>query len=291
MDWPRLVAILRTFLPGLILPVILLGALGLRLYGMDWDQGHGFHPDERSIYMRADCMYRVLNESPGYRDCITSQPQMEPGLPGPGTFLDADRSPLNPHWFPLGSMLIYLMVALRFVLEPCTDLDSLRSMSYAGRTIMAVADVGSVLMLYLLGKRIYSRRVGLLAAALMALAVVHIQHSHFYRPEPLLVFFLMASFWFMLQVVEKRRMGDSLLLGLFVGLTFATKVSVLAIVLPLLLVYGFSLFTTPEGRWSLPSSRAISRLRVHAGLAAVVAAASFLVTTPLRPAGHRDVCR
>ena len=280
MDRPRLSALSRALLPGLILPVILVVALGLRLYGIDWDQGHGYHPDERSFYMRADCMYRLLDESPGYSDCITSHPQTEPGFPGLGTFLDADRSPVNPHWFPLGSILIYLMVALRFLVEPFTDLDSLQRMSYAGRSIMALADVGSVFIVYLLGKRIYGRRAGLLAAALLALAVVHIQHSHFYRPEPLLVFFLLASFWSMLQVMEKRRLGDSLLLGLFVGLTFATKVSVLALVLPLVLVYSFRLFTTPEGSWSLPSGSEVSRLRVHAILAAVVAAGAFLATTP-----------
>ncbi|MEK7815054.1 MAG: hypothetical protein AAB291_03955, partial [Chloroflexota bacterium] len=43
-----------------LLLVILLAALGLRLHGINWDDGYGFHPDERDIYMRAGCMYDVL---------------------------------------------------------------------------------------------------------------------------------------------------------------------------------------------------------------------------------------
>ena len=282
MDWAGIGARIKNTSPGWLLPLILAVALGLRLYGIGWDQGFGFHPDERSIYMRADCMLQVLTEAPGYSEssCFSENPEMEPGIPGPVTFFDADKSSLNPHWFPLGSILIYLMVAIRGILEPFMDLGSLLSMGYIGRTLMALADVGTVFIVYHLGKRVYGRRVGLLAAGLVALAVVHIQHSHFYRPEPLLVFFLMASFWFMLQVMERRRPKDSVLLGLFVGLTFATKVSVLPLLLPLLLVYGFRLFTTPDGRWTTPTLQENARLRVHAFLGGAVAVAAFLVTTP-----------
>ena len=283
MDWSGLTSRLKAVSPGLLLPLILAVALGLRLYGIGWDEGHGFHPDERSLYMRADCMYDVLTETPGYAngDCFRNNPEMEPGPPSIGTVFNAERSPLNPHWFPLGSILLYLLVVIRLIFEPFMDLGSLLSMGYIGRSITAVADVGTVLMVYLLGKQIWSRRVGLLASALVAVAVVHIQHSHFYRPEPLLVFFLAGSFWAMLRVVERRRLRDSLLLGVFVGLTFAAKVSVLPLLLPLALAYGFRLFTTRDGVWNYnPSLGELSRAPLHALAAAAVAVAVFFVTTP-----------
>ena len=281
MDWPRLSARFKVLSrPGLLLFLILAVALALRLYGIGWDEGHGFHPDERSIYMQSDCMYRVLTEAPGYADCTREHPETESGLPSLSTFFDADKSPLNPHWFPLGSILIYLLVGIRFLVEPFTDMGSLLSMGYAGRSIMALADVGTVFMVYLLGKRVYGSRVGLLASALVALAVIHIQHSHFYRPEPLLIFFLLISFWFMLQMIEKRRLRDSLLLGLFVGLAVAPKVSVLPLALPLVLAYGFRLFTTTEGRWVLPSLNEAARVTGQALLAGVVAVVVFFFTMP-----------
>ena len=108
----------RLHLPGrlswafLVLPLILLVSLGLRLHGVNWDDGNLFHPDERDIYMRAGCMYDVLTEKAGYGRCgyVQQYPETVGGLPSPGVFLDAERSPLNPHWFPLGSILIYVMV-------------------------------------------------------------------------------------------------------------------------------------------------------------------------------------
>ena len=280
MDWARLTVGFKAWAPGLLLPLILVVALGLRLYGIGWDQGYGFHPDERSIYMRSDCMYRVLAEAPAYADCTRDHPEMEPGFPTGGAFFDAERSPLNPHWFPLGSIIIYLLVFSRFIIELFTDPKPLLHMAYVGRTISALADVAGIFLVYLLGKRIYSRRVGLLAAALVALAVIHIQLSHFYRPETILVFLLLASFWFMLQVMERRRLRDSILLGLFVGLAFAVKVSVLPLVLPLMLAYGFRLFATPEGEGRMPLREEVDRVLGHALLAAVVAGAAFIAITP-----------
>ena len=287
MDWPRINALTGALLPRLLLPLILAVALALRLYGIGWDGGYGFHPDERSIYMRADCMFRVLAETPDYADCITGggapykdYPDTEPGIPSFSAFFDNDRSPLNPHWFPLGTIILYLLVLLRSVIELFMDPHPLVHMAYAGRTVSALADVAGISLIYLLGKRIYGRRAALLAATLVALAVIHIQISHFYRPETILVFLLLASFWFMLQVIEKRRLRDSLLLGLAVGLVFAVKVSVLPLFLPLVLTYGFSLFTTPDGQSQAPSWVDRSRVMVHASAGAIVAGAIFIIITP-----------
>ena len=76
-----------------ILLLIAAAALGLRMNGLDWDGGNLYHPDERSIYLRADCMYRVLAEAPGWNSCQSRDfPQDEPGFPGIGTLLDKDTS-------------------------------------------------------------------------------------------------------------------------------------------------------------------------------------------------------
>ena len=263
------------------LVVILMLALGLRLYGINWDQGYGFHPDERSIYMQSDCMFRILTHGRGYQGCpnLKDFPDTEPGIPSPGVFFDADRSSLNPHWFPLGSVLLYLMVLIRSIFEPFMDLTAF-DMRFAGRTLSALADVGSIYLLFLLGRRLFDQRVGLLAADLMALAVVHIQTSHFYRPETFIVLFVLASFWFMLNVMERRRLRDWVFLGVFVGLTFAIKVSVLPLLLPILFVYGFRLFTSPSGVSAIPSSGEVYRVMRHALIGGAIAVAVFVVLTP-----------
>ena len=59
----------RVSWPFYVLLLILVVALGLRLNGINWDQGYGFHPDERDIYMRSGCMYDLLTDAPNALNC------------------------------------------------------------------------------------------------------------------------------------------------------------------------------------------------------------------------------
>ena len=133
--------------------VIFLG-LGLRLYGINWDDGNGFHPDERSIYMQSDCMYQILATTENHRDCprFIDYPDTQPGFPSINEFFDPEESPLNPHWFPLGSILIYVLVFIRSILEIFMDLSTF-DLRYVGRVLSALADVGSIFLIFLIGKK------------------------------------------------------------------------------------------------------------------------------------------
>src|SRR5690349_23142411 len=81
---------------GLGLPILLLVALGLRLFGVDWDQGHLFHPDERYIIMTTE----------GIK------------LPFPVdlNLLLTPQSPLNPHGFAYGSFIFYQLRFLQWLI-------------------------------------------------------------------------------------------------------------------------------------------------------------------------------
>ncbi len=271
----------RVSWPFFVLAAIVVVALALRLHGINWDDGYGFHPDERDIYMRSDCMYALLTDNPHADNCgyLVDHPEAEPGLGGLRAFFDSERSPLNPHWFPLGSILIYVLVFFRSVVELFTDIGGLE-MRYVGRTLSALADVGSVLMVFVLGRRLYSRNVGLLAAGLTALAVIHVQHSHFYRPETFTVLLTLVVIWATLRMVEKRRLRDSALLGLMLGLALAPKVNVLPLLAPLALGYAYRVVDEAEGRWDGVTPEVLQKIAGHALLAGAVAVAVFFVTTP-----------
>ena len=263
------------------LALILLLAAGLRLNGTNWDDGYGFHPDERDIYMRSGCMYEALAGMPSYQDCgyLRDYPETTAGVPSPAEFLDAERSPLNPHWFPLGSVLIYRLVFLRSIVELFADVSAL-DMRYVARPLSALADVGSVFFVFLLGRRMHGPAVGLLAALLASLAVINVQNSHFYRPETFSVLLTLAAFWAMLRVMDTRRLRDSLLLGLLIGLALAPKVSVLPLLAPLALVYGSRLWDAGGGRFSAIPGGVFWSTAGHASLAGVIALAAFVVTAP-----------
>ncbi len=271
----------RVSWPFFALAAIVVAALVLRLHGINWDEGYGFHPDERDIYMRSDCMYALLADKPNADDCgyLVDHTEAEPGLGGIGAFFDPERSPLNPHWFPLGSILIYVLVFFRSVVELFTDIGGM-DMRYVGRTLSALADAGSVMMVFVLGRRLYGRNVGLLAAGLTALAVIHVQHSHFYRPETFTVLLTLTCIWATLRMVEKRRLRDSALLGLMLGLALAPKVNVLPLLAPLALGYVYRVVDEAEGKWDGVTPEVLQKIAGHALLAGAVALAVFFVTTP-----------
>ena len=268
-------------LAALLLAVLLLAALSLRLYGIDWDNGHGFHPDERSFYLRADAMFRILAQAPGYQHAalLSEWPAMEPGRPGIATALSAERSPLNPHWFPLGSILIYALVLIRSIAEPFTDWGAM-DLRFAGRALAALADTASAAMMFVIGRRIYGHWTGLLAAALTAFAVIHIQHAHFYRPEPFTVLASLASLWAMLRLIETRRRRDAILLGAMVGLAMAVKIAVAPIILPLLLTLLWVAKDRAGGQWRKLTPLAATQVLPTAALAGLTALAVFAITTP-----------
>ena len=188
--------------------VLIVGvALGLRLYGLNWDEGYDWtpHPDERAILMK------VHEISP-------------PDLGDLGQIFDAEESPWNPRWFNYGSFPLYLLksVQVGYSALPGEELVDLR---LAGRTISALADAATVLLVYLLGSRMYGRREGLLASGLLALAVLHIQLSHFYAVDTQLALFAIVALYFMYCVSRDGRLRDSVLAGAFIGLGLATKAS------------------------------------------------------------------
>ena len=55
-----------------------------------------------------------------------------------------------------------------------------RHLTAVSRALTALFDVATVWLVFLLGRRVYDEKVGLLAAAFLALNVMHIQLAHFF---------------------------------------------------------------------------------------------------------------
>ena len=222
---------------SIIIIIIIIGFL-IRLYGLNWDGGYYFHPDERSIYMRVDCMYKVLMNSIGYLDCIKSPPfdLTEPGIPSLQTFLNSEKSPLNPHWFPLGSIIIYLLLFTKILISPFYNM-GIYDLHLIGRPLSMLADTGSMIFIFIITKRIFGERAAFLALLIFAFLPASIQHSHYYRPEPFSVLFILASFWSMIKLHEKQSLKNYLLVGMFIGLSLSFKISALSLCIPLFILF------------------------------------------------------
>jgi len=180
--------------------ILVVGAL-LRLTHLNWDQGTHIHPDERFLTM------------------VESALQLPKSL---SEFFDSTKSPMNPYnrdfgLFVYGTLPIFIV---RIVAEFAQNLNqalhiwnvtgssALLTMNgydavhLVGRALSGLFDLAVVPLLFLIGGRLYGRRVGLVAAALYAFAVLPLQQSHFFTVDTFATFFAVLTFYFAVRVAQ-----------------------------------------------------------------------------------------
>ncbi len=106
-----------------------------------------------------------------------------------------------------------------------------------GRFIIALFGTATVLLVYLIATRMYSKRVGLIAALFLAFSFLHISYSRVIKPDMIMVFFGCLSFLFAYLIYERGRITDYLLAALFLAFSVATKYTTVFLLLPILLAH------------------------------------------------------
>ena len=194
-----------------ILLVILLVAAYLRLSHLNWDDGTHIHPDERFLTM------------------VSSALQLPSG---PGEFFDSTRSPMSPYnkdygFFVYGTLPLFIVrVVAEFAqkfnegakLWTASPGNPLTMTGYdgiylVGRALSGLFDLACVLLTFVIGRRLYSVKVGLLGAALYAFAVLPLQQSHFYTVDTFGTFFALLTFYFAVRVAQGGRSGQRVAAG------------------------------------------------------------------------------
>lgn len=204
--------------------VLLSFALAIRIYGINWDQGGLFHPDERAFLFQVE---RI--EFPESDELDT---------------LFTKESTLNPGSFNWGSLPHYMLKGVQYSAQLFLEDDlNLFDLRFPGRVLSALADTITVALVFFIGSRWFSRRIGFLAAGMIAVSVINIQLSHFFAVDVLMTTFIVATIYFAVRVAYHGKISDAALMGLMAGLGFATKFSVSPIgiaVLSSLFIYAFS---------------------------------------------------
>ncbi len=254
------------WLYDILLVIVLAVAAYLRFTGSDWGNLDIQHPDELSV---TSVTYDIapigtLSNTLGPAPTVANQPWR---AVYPKTFTDCKEwggyfdtacSPLNPqnrghNAFVYGTVPVFIV---RYLAEWTGQMGNLKLF---GRQLSAVADLLTILLLYLIGIRLYGRRVALLGAAFSAFVVMQIQQSHFYTTDNFAVTFMILAVYFaveivvskesvqngeeqerrkyyiLLDILKNRIFWFSLLFGLAYGLAVASKLNAfpLALLLPL----------------------------------------------------------
>jgi asparagine N-glycosylation enzyme membrane subunit Stt3 len=234
--------------PFAIPALLFILAFGMRAWGVRFGlPEHFYHPDEHAIVDRATAILQT------------------------GDY--------NPHWFNYPSAYIYLQAVTYipyFLISAARGFGDTIPLGFTpygfyfvGRLTTALMGALTVLLVYVLGSRMFNRKTGLVSSLLLTFSLLHSVHSHYVTTDVPAAFFITLSFLFCYVAVDRATTKYYILAGLFAGLATSTKYPAFIAILPLLLLH---LLTIQWRDWSSLCQRV--------GLTLGAFMAGFLLGTP-----------
>lgn len=281
-------------LSALLLVLILLAGGYLRLTGLNWDEGQYIHPDE------------------GHMRNTMSLIRWPDDL---SLYFDTHSSPLNVrnvdgHRYSYGTVPLFLArAAAEWLDSGCADqpgplgrvvgsmligssIEGCRPGSFSGaynavvgRSLSALADLGTLVLIYLIGRRLYGEVTGLLAAALGAVTAFMIQQAHFFTVDSAACFLTVLAAYFSVRASQTGAWRDFGVAGIGVGLAAACKVSaasaaLLVALAGMLRLLGYGDESSDGGAGLRLDRSRVSSVLVGVCLAAALSLVAFRVGQP-----------
>jgi len=195
---------------------------------------------------------------------------------------------LDPEFFDYPSLYLYLTAALylgyfavgRLVgwfasLDAFVESWSTHWVPFflIGRTVGAIAGTITVLATYGVGRRLFGRATGLLAAWFLSLAFLHVRDSHYATTDVLMTMLVMVAIGSIVRFWCDGRVRDAIRAGAWAGLATSTKYTAVALAMPILAAFAL--------RAPRPRTFSLAAFR-ESGLVAcgVVFGAALLITSP-----------
>lgn len=203
-----------------LLLIIIVGII-FRFFSINWDMNYHFHPDERAI---------ILYTLP---------------LQFPHTINEffSSQSSWNPHFFAYGSFPLYLLkIVASFLAFIDISHAGYDGITILGRFLSGCFDIGTILVIFLLGKNVYNKSVGFLAAIFYTFSVLPIQLSHFYAVDTLLTFFITLILYKLCTFYDHPNKKSAIAIGIVLGFALATKISAIVIVFSIIITFCIDFF-------------------------------------------------
>jgi 4-amino-4-deoxy-L-arabinose transferase-like glycosyltransferase len=158
----------------------------------------------------------------------------------------------NPHFFNyptfffyvqlVGQGLLYVLLRIGGAVHNTLDYRVLYALDktsfyWMGRGISVLFGVATVLVTFVVGRRVGGVAVAVISAALVAVNQMHIAKSQVIEVDVPLTLFVMLCCLYSLRILEKPALANYALAGLFAGLATSTKYSGVLLPLPIFLAH------------------------------------------------------
>jgi hypothetical protein len=249
------IAGLRIATTLLLLLMILSVATALRLHGIGFGLPALNDPDEPLFMMTAFEMLRNQSFNPGWF-----------GHPGTTTLYCL-------------ALICLAVGGIGLATGRFADADAVAAALYAdpgivflpGRLFIAACAIGCVYLTYRIGRKLGGERLGLSAAALLAVNAVHIEYSQIIRTDMQASLFMLLCALCAIDIAKTGRRRAYLLAGICVGLATATKWPGAVI----------ALSPVCAGLWRMAQDRSdVARQAGFLALFGLTAAAALVIASP-----------
>ena len=186
---------------------IILLAAALRFAGLRWGlpnelHSYSYHPDE---FLTIGSSARVA------------------GL------LDGHRT-INPGLYNYPSLYLYISALAMMVANGYGWLGNAASIYLTARVVTALMGLGAVGATYWAGRVMFGNVAGLLAALIIAIAPLHVQHSHFATVDVPSTLFVALCLGFSGLILKRGSWRDYILAGVMAGLAGGTKYNAVLVI-------------------------------------------------------------
>jgi 4-amino-4-deoxy-L-arabinose transferase-like glycosyltransferase len=172
---------------GIIVSILFIAIIAVsiffRIRGLFWGEYMYLHPDERFLIQVGANIESV--------DSI-------------GSYFNTHFSSLNPHnrgygFFVYGDFPIILT---RYIAEGFFKFPGWNEITQVGRVLSSIFDLGSVILVFFIGKKLFNQWVGLLASIFSGMAVLQIQQSHYFTVDTFATFFTTLAVFIAVSIAQ-----------------------------------------------------------------------------------------
>ncbi len=193
---------------------------------------------------------------------------------------------LNPHFFNYGSLYLYLVGAAAALAHggifasisqavPGGGVlaEAIRAWTLDARVVTVILGVGTVAVAYVLGREIWNHRAGLAAGLLLALAPLHVLHSHYATVDVPGAFFVALALLLAVRMVRVMTVRNAVWAGGACGLAASVKYSGALVLIAPLVAWVITSADARRGGADRPPIGALV-------LPPIAALAAFALTSP-----------
>lgn len=198
---------------------------------------------------------------------------------------------LNPGWFIYPSFHMYFLFFIynfiywighifgyfNSIQEFVSLLDTDPSIFIiTGRVVASLLSSGSVVLCYILAKRLFSLKAACLVL-LLTILPMEVLNAHYTTTDIPLVFWFTLAFIFCVEIMRKPDLRYYILAGIFTGIAGGTKYPGLGACMPILVAHLIRLYNNLGGKWK---KILLSGQHYRLVTALVVAGVTFFISTP-----------